>query len=249
MNFNKRWKIIDLSQEIYEGMPVFGMHQKTFFMLNQTHEKNMKDTGSKTLGFAARNILMSEHGPTHSDAVWEFKPDGATIDKMDIKLFYGDAICVDLRHIRYPEYIEVKDLKEALDKHGLEIKKGDIFIMYTGHYERTHPTLHSDDDTYDALNYGGPESRHTGLSYDAAKWLAEQGVVNIGVDSPAIDFTPDDLDYSGHLVCGEYGITNTENLCNLDKVVGKRFVYMGLPLKLRDGSGSPIRAVALVEED
>ncbi len=248
MNFNKRWKIIDLSQEIYEGMPVFGMHQKTFFMLNQTHEKNMKDTGSTTLGFSARNMLMSEHGPTHCDAIWEFKPDGPTIDNMNFELFYGDAICIDLRHIRYPDYIEIKDIQKALDKHGLEIKKGDVFLMYTGHFERTHPTLHSDDDKVDVLNYGGLGSKHTGVSYESAKWLAEQGVVNIGVDSPAIDQTPDDLTFAGHLVCGEYGITNTENLCNLDKVVGKRFVYMGLPLRIRDGSGSPIRAVALIEE-
>ena len=83
-NWNDRFEFIDLSQEIYEGMPVFGMHQKTFFMLNQSHEKNMKDTGSKTLGFAARNMLISEHGPTHSDAVWEYLPSGPTIEKMDM---------------------------------------------------------------------------------------------------------------------------------------------------------------------
>ena len=77
-DWHERFDIIDLSQEIYEGMPVFGMHQKTFIMLNQTHEQNQKDTGSPTLGFAARNILMSEHGPTHSDAVWEYLPEGAT---------------------------------------------------------------------------------------------------------------------------------------------------------------------------
>lgn len=46
----------------------------------------------------------------------------------------------------------------------------------------------------------------------------------------------------------DYNITNTENLCNLDKVVNKRFLYIELPLKIRDGAGSPIRAVALVEE-
>lgn len=73
-------------------------------------------------------------------------------------------------------------------------------------------------------------------------------VVNIGVDASAIDLTPDDLDFSGHWVCGKYGITNTENLRNLDKVAGKRFLYMGLPLLIREGSGSPIRAVALVEK-
>ena len=239
MNFNQKWKFIDLSQEIYQGMPVFGMHQKTFIMVNQTHEENMKATGSETLGFSARNLLISEHGPTHSDAIWEFKPDGPTIEKMDDKLFWGDAICVDLRHIRYPDSIEIKDVEEALEKHNLDIRKGDVFLMYTGHYDRTYPDK----------DYGGINSKHTGVSYKTAKWLFEQGVVNIGVDAPAIDLTPDDLDYAGHLACGEYGTTNTENLCNLDKVVGTRFVYMGLPLKIREGSGAPIRAFALVSNE
>jgi kynurenine formamidase len=239
MNFNQNWKMIDLSQEIYEGMPVFGMHQKTFFMVNQTHEKNMKDTGSPTLGFCARNMLISEHGPTHSDAVWEFLPEGPTIEKMDLKLFWGDAICLDLTHIRYPEYIEIKDIEDALTKSGLDIRKGDAFLMYTGHFDRTYPDK----------DYGGMGAKHSGISYEAAVWLFEQGVTNIGVDAPAIDQTPDDLEFSGHYACGKYGTTNTENLCNLDKVAGTRFVYMGLPLKIRAGSGAPIRAIALVPEE
>lgn len=239
MNFNQKWRMIDLSQEIYQGMPVFGMHQKTFFMVNQTHEENMKATGSPTLGFSARNMLISEHGPTHSDACWEFDPEGPTIEKMDLKLFWGDAICLDFRHIRYPDSIDIKDIEEALGKSGLEIRKGDVFLMYTGHFDRTYPDK----------DYGGPNSRHSGITLAASEWLFEQGVVNIGVDAPAIDLTPDDLDYSGHLACGRYGTTNTENLCNLDQVVGTRFVYMGLPLRIRAGSGSPIRAVALIPEE
>lgn len=238
MNYNEKYELIDLSQEIYEGMPVFGMHQHTFFMLNQDHETNMKQTGSKTLGFAARNMLISEHGPTHSDAVWEYNPEGPTIDNMDMKLFWGSAICVDLTHIRYPDYIEVKDLEEAVAKSGQEVLPGDIFLMYTGHWNRT----------YAVGDIEGYKNYYTGLSYDAAEWLAKKGVVNIGVDSSAIDQTPDDLDFSGHWVCGKYGMTNTENLCNLDKVVNKRFFYMGLPLKIRDGSGSPVRAIALIEK-
>lgn len=228
-------KLIDLTQEIYEGMPLFGIHQKTFFMTNQTHEQNQKATGSKTLGFYARNILMSEHCGTHSDAVIEYKPGGASIEDMPLDYYWGSAICLDFSHKRYPDYIEVKDFEEALASSGLEIQKGDIVLMYTGNYNRNYGT-----DAY--------TESYTGVSYESAKWLAEKGVVNIGVDSPAIDQTPDDLDFSGHLVCGEYDITNTENLCNLDKVVNKRFLYIGLPLKIRGGTGSPIRAVALVEE-
>ncbi len=228
-------ELIDLSQEIYEGMPLFGIHQPTFIMTNQTHEENMKATGSETLGFYARNLLISEHAGTHSDGVIEYKPGGASIEKMPFKHFWGSAICVDLSHKRYPDYIEIADIEEALDKHGLEIREGDIFLMYTGLYNREYPGP-------------GYKDKYTGVSYEAAKYLAEKGVVNIGVDAPAIDQTPDDLDFSGHLVCGEYDITNTENLANLDKVAGKRFLYIGLPLKIRGGTGSPIRAVALVEK-
>lgn len=238
MNYNEQFEMIDLSQEIYEGMPVFGMHQKTFFMLNQDHKTNMKETGSKTIGFAARNMLISEHGPTHSDAIWEFNPDGPTIDRMDMKMFWGSALCVDLTSVRYPNYIEPSDLEKALDEADLKIVPGDIFLMYTGHWNRT----------YAIGDIEGYKKNYTGLSYDSAQWLAKKGIVNIGVDSSAIDLTPDDLDFSGHMVCAKYGMTNTENLCNLDKVAGKRFFYMGIPLRIRAGSGSPVRAVALIEK-
>ncbi|QEK13175.1 cyclase family protein [Crassaminicella thermophila] len=227
-------KLIDLSQEIFQGMSVFPMHQNTFIMTNMTHEENMRKTGSKTLGFSARNLLISEHGGTHCDAVWEYKPTGKTIDKMPLEYFWGSAICIDLSHVPHTRYIEPEDLEKALEKSGQTIHKGDIVLLYTGHFDR-----HFNTDKW--------QTTYSGLSYSAARWLAEKGVVNIGVDAPAIDH-PDDLNFSGHLVCGEFDITNTENLCNLDKVLNKRFLFLGLPLKIRDGSGSPIRAVALIEE-
>lgn len=229
------FKLIDLSQEIYQGMSVFPMHQKTFIMTNMTHEENMELTGSETLGFSARNLLLSEHCGTHSDGVSEFRKGGPTVDKMPLKHFWGSAICIDLTDVRYPNYIEPEDLERALTKSGQTIRQDDILLMYTGHHDRTFGT-----DMF--------QTDYTGLSYQGAKWLADRGVINIGVDAPAIDLTPDDINFSGHLVCGEYNITNTENLCNLDQVVNKRFLYIGLPLKIRDGSGSPIRAIALLEE-
>ena len=227
-------RLIDLTQDIYEGMPLYGIHQKTFIMTNQTHEQSKAATGSD-LGFYARNILMSEHCGTHSDASLEYVPGGDDIVEMPLTHYHGPAICVDLSHKRYPEYIEVEDLKEAIAKSGQELQRGDIFLMYTGLYNREYPGK-------------GYQNHYTGVSYEAAKWLAEQGVVNIGVDAPAIDQTPDDMTFAGHQVCGEYNITNTENLCNLDQVVNKRFLYFGLPLKIPGGTGSPIRAVALLED-
>jgi len=227
-------KLIDLSIELYQGMTTFPMHQPVFIMRNMTYEENMKATGSKTLGFSARNILMSEHSGTHTDAINEYKPGAPTLSEMSLDYFWGSAICVDLSHIRFPAFIRPDDLKRAVAKSGQEIRKGDKFLMYTGHYDREFGT-----DRW--------QTEYTGLSYEAGRWLAEQGVVNVGVDAPAIDQSVD-IDFSGHRSLGEYNVTNTENLCNLDKLVGKRFLYFGLPLPIRDGSGSPIRAIALVDE-
>lgn len=226
--------LIDLSQEIFQGMSVFPMHQPTFIMTNMTHEENRQKTGSKTLGFSARNLLLSEHCGTHCDAVSEFKPGGASMENMPLSYFWGSAICLDVSSVEPSRRIETRDLENAVKKSGQTLQTGDIVLLHTGHHSRY---------------YGKPEfqTAYTGLSYKAAKWLAEQGVVNIGVDSPSIDH-PGDLDFSGHMVCGEYDITNTENLCNLQQLLGKRFLFLGLPLKIRGGSGSPIRAVALLEE-
>ncbi len=228
-------QLVDLSQEIFQGMTIFPMHQPTFIMTNMTYEENMKATGSKTLGFSARNLLISEHAGTHTDAVSEFKPGGLSVEKMPLSYYWGSAICVDLSHVPPSRNIEPKDLEQAVRSGGLEMCEGDIFIMYTGHHDR-----YADTPQY--------QTTYTGLSYAGAKWLAERGVVNMAVDAPSVDH-PSDLDFSAHRVCAEYDITNTENLCNLKGLVGKRFLFMGLPLKIRDGSGSPIRAVALIDDE
>ncbi|MGL5329072.1 MAG: cyclase family protein, partial [Peptostreptococcaceae bacterium] len=136
MNF----KVVDLSQEIFQGMSVFPMHQPTFIMTNMTHDENMQQTGSKKLGFSARNLLISEHGGTHCDAVWEYKPSGATIENMPLEYFFGSAVCIDLSSIPYSRYIEVDDIKKAVKNSGQEINKGDILLMYTGHFDRNFGT-------------------------------------------------------------------------------------------------------------
>ena len=227
-------RLVDLTQEIYQGMSVFPMHQKTFIMSNMSHEENMRATGSKTLGFSARNLLISEHCGTHSDAIWEFDPTGPTLDQMSLDYVWGSAICIDLTHVPASRRITPDDLEKAVRASGQEIRQGDIVLMRTGHYEANFNT-----DRY--------QTTYTGLSFEAGAWLAQKGCVNVGIDAPAIDH-PDDLDFSGHLACSKYNMTNTENLCNLDKVVNRRFLYFGLPLNIRAGSGSPIRAIALLDE-
>lgn len=65
----------------------------------------------------------------------------------------------------------------------------------------------------------------------------------------AISPSPEgEMNFQAHNICGERKMTHMEGLDNLDKVVGKgRFTFVGFPLKLRGGSGSPIRAAALFD--
>ena len=232
LNRGKR-TLIDLSRDIYEGMPLWPGHQLPFRMVNQTHDGFMSRWGTN-FGFQAHNWLLSEHTGTHTDAIFEYDPGGATLDDMPLEYYYGPAICIDVTHVRHPDFMTAEVLEAAWKNSGVDLRVGDTVLLYSGHGERT---------------FGKKEfiTTYSGLDRSGAEWLAKRGVVNIGIDSLAIDHS-DDMEFTGHAVCAEYQIVNTENLTNLDKVVGRRFEYIGLPLHFREGTGSPIRAVAMLNE-
>lgn len=222
-------ELIDLGQEIYQGMPVFSPHQPTMIFQNISHEESFKKMGFM---FSTNNLLLSEHGPTHTDAPYEYDPGGPTVDKLELDRFFGPAVCLELSFVSPDAFITRENLSRALDSAGFSLESGDIVLLHTGHYERSYGT-------------GEWLGRYAGLDYDAASFLARSGVKNVGIDAPSVDKTGD-MQYSAHKACREFGMLNTENLCNLDKVANKRFLYVGFPLKIRGGTGSPIRPVAVL---
>jgi kynurenine formamidase len=229
----RKHKLVDLAQEIREGQPVYGNHHKTYIFQHTTFEETARQY---SVPFQTRNLLINEHGPTHVDAHAEVSPDGKTIDKEPLERYYTSAICLDLSHLKPRSYITKEILQQALDQSGLDIREGDTVLLYTGTYEKTK----HDPDRY--LN------ENPGLDREASLWLAEKGVVNVGIDAASVD-SPADPDLSCHAVCRERPtMTNTEHLANLDKVADKRFTYIGFPLKIKGGTASPIRPVAVLEE-
>ena len=224
-------RVVDLTQEIYQGMPVFPLHQPTLIFPNIDHAASKAKIGFE---FATNNLLINEHGPTHSDAPYEYDPLGRFIDDMPLDYFYGPAVCLDVSRVSPDGYIGHRELENAVKTAHLTLRGKSVVLLHTGHYARA---------------YGKPEwlTRYAGVSEEGAEWLVSHGIVNIGIDAPSID-NPQDLKFSGHLVCRRHGITNTENLCHLDQVAGQEFLYMGLPLRIRGGTGSPIRAVAIMLE-
>lgn len=228
-----RPQLVDLTREIFEGMPTYFTHQRTFISTNQTHEECKQRFGIPN-GVETHNLLISEHAGTHTDAIFEYDPEGPHLDESPLEFYYGSAVCLDMSWVKYPDTFTPETLEKALADSGQTIERGDIVLLYSGHGDSLWPA-----DLY--------ASQHPGLDRAGTEWLAERGVVNIGVDNAGIDHS-DDPEISAHMVCGEYGIVNTESLTNLDKVVNKRFLFMGLPLNIRAGTGSPIRAVALLND-
>jgi kynurenine formamidase len=228
-------EIIDLSQEIFTGMPVFPGLPEVNITMHVSHEEWDHLSDSDVISPAVNRMELGEHTGTHVDATNHMarKYRGQSIDTMPLSMFYTEGICLDLSHKDLRELIEPADLERALLKAGQEIKQGDTVLLYTDHYRRAFGTEHWPH---------GP-----GVSVAAARWLGEQKIAAFGVETMA----PGLLKLSNkdvHHVCGELGFTHYENMINLHQLIGRgRFRFIGLPLRIRGGTGSPVRAVAVFE--
>ena len=151
---------------------------------------------------------------------------------MPLENFYTDGICLDLSHKPLKSNISIEDLENALSRDNLEIRPKDTVLLYMAHYDRTYGT--------DKFLTDFP-----GLTKDSAEWLGNKGITSFGVEAVSPG-TPGKNNFEVHNVCRDMGFTHIEGLANLDKLIGKgRFKFIGLPLRIRGGTGSPIRAVAV----
>lgn len=226
-------RLIDLSQDIYEGMMVYPGHLKTVVFQHATHEETaLRFEGGfsfQTLGF-----MLNDNGPTHVDSFSHLDPDpeAATIDLMPLDLFYGPAICLDVSAVPAQTDITAEHLEDALAGSGLGLEEGDMLFLYTATFDR----------------YGGTARYLTdfpGLGESGAEWIVDRGVKTFGVDSPTPD-NPTSKTYPCHMMCRRRHITHYENL-RLTDVVETRFTFVGFPLKVIGAHGGPTRAVAVVE--
>jgi kynurenine formamidase len=228
-------RLVDLSQEIFQGMGVYPGHLKTVVWDHHTHA-DTADFFESDFTYASKGLLLSDHGPTHVDALshLDARPGAPTIDLMPLDVFMGEGTCIDISGTPPRESCSAADLDRAVEAGGSLLRPGDVLLLRTGDFDR---------------NYGGSEyvSQYPGLDESASRWLVEREVKVFGVDSPSPD-NPASRIYPVHLMCREQGITHYENLANLGEVVGRRFRFYGFPLKVRGGHGSPVRAVAELDE-
>lgn len=230
------YRLIDLSQEIYEGMVLWTGHPPTRIHVHASHAQTAA-LFEESYSFTAETLTLTTHAGTHVDSISHVdpRPQAPSIEQLPLEWFYTAAICIDLAHLPPRSLYSVADITAALTKHNLTIEPGDTVLIHSGHYARTRDT---------------PEyaTTYSGLSRAAAEYIYGAGAISIGAEAPSIDVAGT-KSYPAHLVCREMQRLNIENLGDLRPVVGKRFRYIGLPLAIRNGSGSPIRAIAVLEDE
>lgn len=226
-------EIIDLSQEIYPGMPVFPGLPEVEMTVHASHEEWEGINTTESVTPAVHRLTLGEHTGTHVDALNHMARAyrNQSIDTMPLATFYTEGLCLDLAHKTLRDLIEPEDLQCALTATGEMIKPGDTVLIYTDHYRRTYGT---------EAWFHGP-----GLSAAATRWLGKSQIAAFGVEtaSPGVRHVSNK---EVHELCGALGFTHYENLINLHELIGRgRFRFIALPLKIRGGTGSPVRAVAV----
>lgn len=226
-------KIIDLSQRIYDGLITHPSHPRIIINDFVTHEFTAPRYKPPCKGFATKQILISDHGGTHVDAPTHFYAESESIDQQDLDKFFGDAILLDVsgKELRRPVDLEL--VKQTLERDGLEVHNGDIVLIRAWSGQWNDPDFH----------------HVNGLTIDAARWLRNQGMKAVGIDLGNIEDNADMTRRVHMFLLGEK-VPIYENLANLSALPPvKRFLFAGFPLFLKGCTGSPVRAVALINEN
>jgi len=197
--------------------------------------------------YSAYHFSADEHGGTHIDAPVHFAKGGKTIDQIPIEELIAPAVRIDVsqKALADPEYrVAIEDFKTFEKNHG-QIPKDGIVLLYTG-YGRFYP----DRSAYMGTDLRGEQAvaelHFPGLHAEAARWLAEEREIEaIGIDTPSIDYGQS-THFESHRILFENEILAIENVANLDRVPATGATVLALPMKIKGGSGAPIRMVAFV---
>lgn len=201
-------KLIDISRKLGKNVPTWPGDTPFSFQI----EWAKADSGSVNVG----KLEMSTHTGTHVDAPFHFDDEGKRIYDLDLNLYVGRALVVDMRN---------KENVGASDFDGVDLQGVERVILRTDSWEN--PSQFPEKITY--------------LRPDLASFLGEKGVRLIGVDVPSVD-PLDSKELAAHHSLHENGIHILEAV-ELLHVEPGLYELIALPLPLVEADGSPVRAV------
>jgi kynurenine formamidase len=232
--------IVDLSHD-YSSDTVFWPTAEGF-----TLEKVADGMTDQGYYYAANNFAGAEHGGTHIDAPVHFAKGHRSVDQIPLDQLIGASVVVDVTAAsgRQPDYQVTTADFTGWERANGAIAAGAIVLIRTGYSSRWP----------DAIRYLGTAERgpgavaklhFPGLHPDAARWLVERRIKAVGLDTASIDYGQSTL-FESHRILYEHDIPAFENLTSLDRLPARGAYIVALPMKIKGGTGAPLRAIAIL---
>ena len=236
----KAKKIVDLTHSFNEKT-IYWPTAKSF-----QHEKVSWGKTDAGYFYSSANICASEHGGTHLDAPIHFAEKGWTGDQIPVEKFVGPAVVIDIsaKCAGNADYtLTVADIQEWEKKNGT-IPADSIVLLRTG-WGKFWP----DKKKYlGSAQPGDVSNLHfPGYSKEAAEFLVrERKIKGAGLDTASLD-PGISKDFIVHQILNGANVYGLENVANLDQVPEKGALLIALPIKIENGTGGPVRIIALVD--
>lgn len=197
--------------------------------------------------YSAYDLRLSEHGGTHLDAPEHFAEGRQTADQIPLENLVGPAAAIDVtqqsaadRDYRFA----VEDVTAWEETHG-PLPEGAIVLFHTG-FDQYWPDREAYMGTAKRGAEGVAELSFPGISEELARFLVDnRNIAAVGLDTPSLDYGKS-ADFIAHRILLGENIPGFENVANLGALPAKGAHVVALPVKIRDGSGGPLRIVALV---
>jgi kynurenine formamidase len=199
--------------------------------------------------YSSNAYSAPEHGGTHLDAPIHFAQGKQTVDQIPLENVIGNAIVIDVseKALKNRDYlIAVGDLENWEKVNEQNIPDSAIVLFRTGYgqyYPDRMKTFGTDQKGAEAV----PLLHFPGIDPAAAEWLTTKRKIKaVGIDTPSIDFGQS-KDFKTHQVLLGKNIPAFENVANLDKLPRNGAYIIALPMKIKNGSGGPLRIIAWVK--
>jgi kynurenine formamidase len=197
--------------------------------------------------YASNNYSGNEHGGTHIDAPVHFAQGHWTVDQIPLDRLIGEAVVLDVSgaSAKNPDYqVTVADFTAWEQTNGQ--LEPDLIVLIRTDFSKRWP---------DARTYLGTDEKGAaavaklhfpGLHPEAAKWLAETRKIKaVGLDTASIDYGQS-TQFEAHQILYQRNIPAFENLAALDQLPPRGATVYALPIKIKGGSGGPLRAIAVL---
>jgi arylformamidase len=208
------FRIFDLTHELSNEMPVFPGDSAPVIKAQYVYDKD---------GFQELELNLTTHTGTHIDCPLHLCKGGRSLSDLDINAFFGKAIAIDCSGVK--DDITVNFIRP----YRKELGKTDFILFYTGC-----------DDWWGSEKYFRD---FPVLTQEAAIYLSNFKIRGVGFDTISAD-PVDSSELPVHLIFLQKNILIIENLRGLKDVLHRKFFFSCFPLKITEGDGSPVRAVA-----